>query len=119
MAYDEVDHVLSPAQSPVFGPVSLVMAGAALGIGFAGVVVALALGLNSFVGFALGMGVGLVLTWPVRGVAVWQRSVLLARYAAQRGTVIDVGTVAAHSHTVARIRTSKNGRPLIRRREHV
>ncbi len=117
MAYDDVDHVLSPAQSPVFGPVSLLMAGVSLGIGFAGVVVALALGLNSFVGFALGMGVGLVLTWPVRGVAVWQRSVLLARYAAQRGTVIDVGTVAAHDQTVPRIRTVKNGRPLIRRVE--
>ncbi len=117
MAYDEVDHVLSPAQSPVFGPVSLVMAGAALGIGFAGVVFALALGLNSFVGFALGMAVGLVLTWPMRGVAIWRRSVLLARYAVGRSAVIDVGTVDAGDLMAPHIRMSKNGRTLIRRVE--
>ena len=117
MAYDEVDHVLSPAQSPIFGPVSLLMAGAALGIGFAGVVFALAFGLNSFVGFALGMALGLVLTWPVRGVAVWRRSVLLARYAVWRSAVIDVGTVDAGDRTIPHIRISKNGRSLIRRVE--
>ena len=117
MAYDEVDHVLSPAQSPVFGPVSLVMLGGALGIGLAGVVFALAFGLNSFVGFALGMAVGLALTFPVRGVAVWQRSVTMTRYAARRGTVINVGTVDAGDLMVPQIRTSKNGRPLIRRVE--
>ena len=117
MAYDDVDHVLSPAQSPVFGPVSLVMLGGALGIGLAGVVFALVLGLNSFVGFALGMALGLALTFPIRGVAVWQRSVLVARYAARRGTVIDVGTVDAADLITPIIRISKNGRPLIRRVE--
>ena len=117
MAYDDVDHVLSPAQSPVFGPVSLVMLGGALGIGLAGVVFALALGLNSFVGFALGMALGLALTFPVRGVAVWQHSVNLVRYAARRGQVIDVGTVDAADVATPIIRTLKNGRPLIRRVE--
>ncbi len=113
MAYEELEPVLSPWRESLVGGVSRGMAAGALGVGVVGAAIAPTTGLNPYIGFFAGLVLGLALVWPVAGVALVVRALLLAMYAMRGAHAMHLGAVHARDVSTTTIKSKRGDRVVV------